>query len=122
MSRLAINPSHKSTTQAFVMSQDSKGQLMHNDYDLHIDLYQSEKSATSIKVFSPPYHVSIMDRNGYPYCSGALIDKNWVITSASCYKTKIIVQLTGNAKTSTQRYLLLIPNDFCTDFINSIFC
>ena len=52
------------------------------------------------KIFSKPYHVSIDAE--YPYCSGALLNEHWVITTASCYESRVSVQLGGEANETKQ--------------------
>ena len=52
--------------------------------------------------FSAPYYASI--RSGYPFCSGALLNENWVVTSGSCYKSRVMVQLGGQANEAKQMY------------------
>ena len=54
------------------------------------------------KNFSKPYLVSI--GAGHPYCNGALLNENWVITTASCYKSRVSVQLGGEANETKQMY------------------
>ena len=61
---------------------------------------------------SQPYYVSILYENpsGSNYfctfCSGALISWNWVVTSASCYKSRVKVQLGGEDVGTNQMYVL----------------
>ena len=64
----------------------SRGQRSANAYSLEIFM---------IGIISrQPYHVSL--NSGYPFCNGALISYQWVITSARCYKSRVIVQLEGD--------------------------
>ena len=37
-----------------------------------------------ISILSLPYHASLLGARGFHLCSGALIDENWVLTSARC--------------------------------------
>ena len=64
----------------------SRGQRSANAYSLEI--------FTIWIISSQPYHVSL--NSGYPYCNGALISNQWVITSARCYKSRVKVQLEGD--------------------------
>ena len=38
-----------------------------------------------------PYQVSL--NSGYHYCGGALISSMWVLSSASCFKSRVEVRL-----------------------------
>ena len=48
--------------------------------------------------------------SGNAYCSGALLNENWVVTSASCYQNRVILQLGGQTNATKQTYVVGISN------------
>ena len=48
--------------------------------------------------------------SGYAYCSAALLNENWVVTSAYCYKSRVIIQLGGSSNATKQTFVFLISH------------
>ena len=56
--------------------------------------------------------------SGYAYCSGALLNENTVVTSAYCYKSRVIIQLGGNSNATKQTFVF---KNFSLDNVKIIF-
>ncbi|XP_011845228.1 PREDICTED: trypsin-2 isoform X5 [Mandrillus leucophaeus] len=55
---------------------------------------------------SVPYQVSL--NSGYHFCGGSLINEQWVVSAAHCYKTRIQVRLGEHNRKTLNNDILLI--------------